>query len=88
MGFKDFIMDDDFDLDRIINNTAFSWGIGNELQKRNILRNIKHYERVRVRGNNINNLRHADGTVLIADLKSCKKILQQSQSKVKTKDLK
>ena len=33
-----------------------------------ILRNIKHHEGVRVEGNNLNNLRYADGTVLIADL--------------------
>ena len=32
-----------------------------------ILRNIKHHENVRVGGNNINNLRYADDTVLIAD---------------------
>ena len=32
-----------------------------------ILRNIKHHEGVRVEGNNINNLRYADGTVLIAN---------------------
>ena len=32
-----------------------------------ILRNIKHREGVRVRGNTINNLRYADDTVLIAD---------------------
>ena len=32
-----------------------------------MLRNIKHNEGVRVRGNNINNLRYADDTVLIAD---------------------
>ena len=31
-----------------------------------ILRNIKHHEGVRVEGNNINNLRYADDTVLIA----------------------
>ena len=33
-----------------------------------ILRNIKHHEGVRVEGNNINNLRYADGTVLIATI--------------------
>ena len=33
-----------------------------------ILRNIKHHKGVRVGGNNINNLRYADDTVLIADL--------------------
>ena len=32
-----------------------------------ILRNIKHHEGVRVGGNNINNLRYADDTVLIVD---------------------
>ena len=32
-----------------------------------ILRNIKHHEGSRVGGNNINNLRYADDTVLIAD---------------------
>ena len=32
-----------------------------------ILRNLKHHEGVRVGGNNINNLRYADDTVLIAD---------------------
>ena len=32
-----------------------------------ILWNIKHHEVVRVGGNNINNLRYADDTVLIAD---------------------
>ena len=32
-----------------------------------ILRNIKHHEVVRVGGNNINNLRYVDDTVLIAD---------------------
>ena len=32
-----------------------------------ILRNIKHHESVRVGGNNKNNLRYADDTVLIAD---------------------
>ena len=32
-----------------------------------ILRSIKHHEGVRVGGNNINNLRYADDTVLIAD---------------------
>ena len=67
MGFKDVIINDDFDLDRIISNTAFNWGRGNEFQKRNILRNTKHHGRVRVGGNNINNLRYADETVLIAD---------------------
>ena len=34
-----------------------------------ILRSIKHYECVRVGGNNISNLRYADNTVLIADSK-------------------
>ena len=67
MGFKDVIIDDDFNLDRIISYTAFSCGIGNEFQKRNILRNIKHHECVRVGGNNINNLRYANETVLTAD---------------------
>ena len=32
-----------------------------------ILRNIKHPEGVRAGGSNINNLRYADGTVLMAD---------------------
>ena len=32
-----------------------------------ILRDIKHHEGVRVGGNNINNQRYADDTVLIAD---------------------
>ena len=32
-----------------------------------ILRNIKQQEGIRVRGNNINNLRYAEDTVLIAD---------------------
>ena len=32
-----------------------------------ILRNIKHHEGVRIGGNNINNLKYADDTVLIAD---------------------
>ena len=32
-----------------------------------ILRNVKHHEEVRVGGKKINNLRYADGTVLIAD---------------------
>ena len=32
-----------------------------------ILRNIKHHEDVRVGGNNINNLRYSDDTVLMAD---------------------
>ena len=32
-----------------------------------MLRNLKHHEGVRVVGNNINNLRNADDTVLIAD---------------------
>ena len=32
-----------------------------------ILRNIKHHENVSVGGNNINNLRYADDSVLIAD---------------------
>ena len=32
-----------------------------------ILRNIKHHEGVRVGGNNINNLRYTDDTVLIAE---------------------
>ena len=32
-----------------------------------ILWNIKHHEGVRIGGNNINNLRYADNTVLIAD---------------------
>ena len=32
-----------------------------------IPRNIKHHEGVRVGCNNINNLRYADGTVLIAE---------------------
>ena len=32
-----------------------------------IIRNIKHHEGVRVGGNNINNLRYPDDTVLIAD---------------------
>ena len=43
-----------------------------------ILHNIKHHEGVTVGGNNINNLRHADDTVLIADSeeKNCKRSLQ------------
>ena len=32
-----------------------------------ILQNIKHHEGVRIGGNNINNLKYADDTVLIAD---------------------
>ena len=32
-----------------------------------ILRNTKHHEDVRIGGNNKNNIRNADGTVLIAD---------------------
>ena len=32
-----------------------------------VLRNIKHHEGVRVGGNNINNLRYSDDTVLLAD---------------------
>ena len=53
-----------------------------------ILRNIKHHEGVRIGGNNVNNLRYADDTVLIADSeeKNCKASIQQSQSKVKTKN--
>ena len=52
-----------------------------------ILQNIKHHEGVRVGGNMINYLRYADDKVLIADsVKNCKIFLQQSQSKVKTKD--
>ena len=49
-----------------------------------ILQNIKHHEGVRVGGNNINNLRHADETVSIVDSEGNHKIsLQQSQSKGK-----
>ena len=35
-----------------------------------ILRNIEQHEGIRVGGNNINNLRYADGTVLMAKCKA------------------
>ena len=45
-----------------------------------ILQNIKHHEGVRVRGTNINNLRYAHDTALIADSE------EKLQSTITTKD--
>ena len=52
-----------------------------------ILWKIERHEGVRVGDNNINNLRYADDTVLIADLEEKPaKYPYRSQLKVKTKD--